>query len=236
MARWVQAWNYLVPCIMTDKAYADDVELLGKDPHYQKLFLYGMHEYARLYANDFAQLVDIPSDALVHDIGGGLGTYSMALCKQYDNLNAVIYDVQGAIQLAQQEVELSGLARRIGVAKCNYEIDNFGENADVVLLSNVLHQENLVTAKVMLSKAYAALLPGGTVIVQSLFLNENETSPLFSTLHSLSAIVIWGAGESYSANRVMGLLSQCGFCDMTYKENTGSKIIQAKKPPCIKNA
>lgn|GEM_PF-4221821 len=102
------------------------------------------------------------------------------------------------------------------MATVDYMTDPFGPNAeaDAVLLSNVLHQESPRACQSILNRALAAVCPGGQVIIQGHFLNDDRISPTFTTLHSLSAFILWEGGKSYTAKEMIDIAESVGLSDL----------------------
>src|SRR5262249_12012733 len=105
----------------------------------------------------------------------------------------------------------------------------YGDGYDVVLLSGVLHGLTEANCKKMLRKAYAALEPGGLIVVQELLLDDDEPKPLLPALFSLNMTL----GASYSAAEIMSWLYATGFVKAEVKDLEGAPwldhIILAKK-------
>src|SRR5436853_55848 len=71
------------------------------------------------------------------DLGGGPGSYAIALAKRYPRLKGVVMDQNVAI--ARQLIRKSGLEARLKVKAGSILTDALGSGYDAVLISNVLH-------------------------------------------------------------------------------------------------
>jgi len=80
---------------------------------------------------------------------------------------------------------------------------------DVVLFSNVLHQESPELVVDMLRRGRAALAPHGRGIIHDYFLDESRTSPVFSTLQNVSLSLMW-SGRSYTVEEMRALAESAG--------------------------
>jgi hypothetical protein len=63
----------------------------------------------------------------------------------------------------------------------------------------------------ILRKAHRALRPGGRVVVQGMFLNEDRTSPRWPLMHSLVLLLVYGGGRAYTVNETLGFMEAEGF-------------------------
>jgi O-methyltransferase domain/Dimerisation domain len=210
MGRWTEPWARLGDAIRTGKPVESQALRLGEDPAYVEDFILGMHEYARRTSADLARAIDLSGGARLIDVGGGAGTYAIALAQANPALRVTLLDLKPVLPFARRIIAEHGLDGRIDVGSVDYQRDGFGSGADAILFSNVLHQESPEVCRSMLKRGIAALVPGGRVLVHGHFLDENKTGPLFSTLHNLSAYALWDGGRSYSVGDMTQLMHEAG--------------------------
>ncbi|MBV1849547.1 methyltransferase [Catellatospora tritici] len=211
MARWYEPWGDITQALRDGKPVEDRALRLGEDPVYLADFILGMHQYNVRSADLLAHAVDQQGARTLVDVGGGAGTYSIAFCRAWQDLRCEVVDLGAVVPLARETVEAAGLTDRIRVRTGDYYSDAFGAaDVDVVLLSNVLHQESPQVCVDILRRARAALAEGGRVLVHGHFLDEARTSPAFTTLHNLSALVLWDGGRSYTVAEMTALMQEAG--------------------------
>ena len=93
--------------------------------------------------------------------------------------------------------------------------------------------ESLVRGKLLLSKAYDSLIPGGLVVVYEGLINEDGTSPMRAVLFSLNMLVNTGEGKSYSGSEIMRLMIEAGFIEsrvVHLTETVGTSLVISVKP------
>ncbi|MCY0388971.1 methyltransferase [Robbsia sp. Bb-Pol-6] len=232
MDRWKRPWLDLASAVKAGKAVDNQAKWLGEDPAFMQDFILGMHEFASRSGTAFAAaLDDVPIVNFV-DVGGGAGTYSIALCRERPEVTSVVLDLAPVIEITRQTVARHELQDRISGRVADYRTDTFGTDADALLFSNVLHQENSDVCHSMLRRALAALRPGGTLLVQGYFLAEDRRSPQFATLHNLSALALWDGGRSWTIDDMKSLISDEGFGKpaVLKEENSGFCLLAARKP------
>jgi hypothetical protein len=210
MGRWSEPWARLGDAIRTGKPVESQALRLGDDPAYVEDFILGMHEYARRTSADLADAIDLSGCARLVDVGGGAGTYAIALARANPALRVTLLDLDPVLPFARRVIADHGLDGRIDLAPVDYQRDGFGSHADAVLFSNVLHQESPEICRSMLGRAIAALAPAGRVLVHGHFLDESKTAPLFSTLHNLSAYALWDGGRSYTVSDMTQMMHEAG--------------------------
>ncbi|MGW1012410.1 methyltransferase [Streptomyces termitum] len=232
MSRWYGPWGDLGEAVRLGHAVEHRDTRLGDDPAYVEDFILGMHVYNARTAQGLADTLEDPGPVRIADIGGGAGTYSIALCKAWAEARSEIVDLPGVAPLARATVADAGLADRVTVREGDYYRDAFGTGLDVVLLSNVLHQESRDKGLDILRRALAALSPGGRVLVHGHFLEESRTAPVFTTLHNLSALVLWSGGRSYTAPEMAELMAAAGFADVEVRRTPepSARLLVGRKP------
>lgn len=211
MADWYRPWGSLSTAIRTGEPAEDPLAKLGKDAEYTHHFIMAMNDYAMAVGREMVKHLDLTGCKTLLDVGGGSGAYSVLLALENPQLNAVVFDLPPVLEIASEVIQQHGVSDRVSVQPGNYYEDDLGSEYDVVLLSNILHQEDPNSCKVIMRKAYRALKPGGRVVVQAMFLNENKDGPVWPAIHSLLLLLVYKGGRAYSFQETMDMLQEVGF-------------------------
>ncbi|TET13597.1 MAG: methyltransferase [Dehalococcoidia bacterium] len=189
-------------------------------------WIWAMHGNA---ANGVAQWVarqlDLSDRSLLLDVGGGPGTYSIALCQRFTNLKAVVWDVSQTIAIAEQVIERFQMKDRIAVQEGDWNRDEFGEGYDCLLMSNILHGHGS-QAETRLEQGMRALVPGGMLIAHDFLLNNDKSGPLPAALFNLMI-------GAYTVNELIAVIRSVGFADaslIAYNGQRGAGIVTAMRP------
>ena len=189
-------------------------------------WIWAMHGNA---ANGVAQWVarqlDLSDRSLLLDVGGGPGTYSIALCQRFTNLKAVVWDVSQTIAIAEQVIERFHMKDRIAVQEGDWNRDEFGEGYDCLLMSNILHGHGS-QAETRLEQGMRALVPGGLLIAHDFLLNNDRSGPLPAALFNLMI-------GAYTVNELIAVIRSVGFADaslIAYNGQRGAGIVTAMRP------
>lgn len=189
-------------------------------------WIWAMHGNA---ANGVAQWVarqlDLSDRSLLLDVGGGPGTYSIALCQRFTNLKAVVWDVSQTIAIAEQVIERFHMKDRIAVQEGDWNRDEFGEGYDCLLMSNILHGHGS-QAETRLEQGMRALVPGGLLIAHDFLLNNDKSGPLPAALFNLMI-------GAYTVNELIAVIRSVGFADaslIAYNGQRGAGIVTAMRP------
>lgn len=116
-------------------------EVGAEDPsESHRNFILGMHNITMGGRGKlFIDNIDLSGRKKMFDVGGGPGSYSILACQKYPELRATVFDLPETIVITKEILNKESVADRISIQEGSWETDNFGEENDVVLLSNILH-------------------------------------------------------------------------------------------------
>ena len=227
------AWNQLADLMRSGRPPMPPETILGDDKEKTRAFVYAMHERARGIGSVLPHLVDLKDRKKLLDVGGGPGTYSVALIQQTPGLTSTVLDVPGVLEVARELVDASGFGDRVTLLAGDYLKSSFGTGYDVVLLSGMMHRETPATCRMLLEKAYAALEPGGLVIVSDVFFEDDaKTKPPFALYFALNMMLTSDEGSAHAVTEMSRWMSEAGFGDVAIRElpkpNPHSLVVGSK--------
>jgi cyclopropane fatty-acyl-phospholipid synthase-like methyltransferase len=192
-----------------------------------------MHDWALGPGAEMVRHLDLTGRRRLLDVGAGSGAYSMLLAERYPALEAVCFDLPGVVPIAAELISARGLQDRVTTRSGSYLTDDFGSGFDVVLLSNMLHQEDAQVVKSILRKAAAALVDGGQLVIQAAFLGGRQAAQTWAALQSLQLSLFYEGGRNYSQEEMLRLVRETGFSDARVKRmsliNSDSLILATKE-------
>jgi SAM-dependent methyltransferase len=156
-----------------------------------------------------AQAVDLSSAKLLLDVGGGTGIYTAALLQKHPRLKAIVLDRPEVLKVAAEFAESYGVAERL---ECRPGDMLSGEPlpaADVVLLSNVLHDWDVAECRQLIASCAQSLPPRGRLLIHDALLNDTLDGPLPVALYSI-AIFSVTEGRIYSRAEYRAWLAEAG--------------------------
>lgn len=134
---------------------------------------------------------------LLLDVGGGTGIYSIAFLERYPDLRAIVVDRPEVLKVAQEMSQAYGVADRLETRAGDMFRDSL-PTADVVLLSNILHDWDVPECRTLIKRASSVLRPGGALMIHDVFLNDALDGPMPIALYS-AALFCLTEGRAYSA-------------------------------------
>ncbi len=227
------AWAQLAELMRTNAPVMEPEILLGGDPEKTRAFVFAMHERARGIGAVLPHGVDLTGRKRLLDVGGGPGTYSISLVRKTPGLHSTVLDLPGVLAIAKEIIADNGCADRITTTPGNYLTSSFGDGYDVVLLSGMMHRETTDSCRLLLRKAFAALDPGGLVIVSDVFFDDDErTAPPFATQFALSMMLTAVHGTTHAKTQMAAWMKEAGFAQVEVrnlpKPNPHSLVVGTK--------
>jgi SAM-dependent methyltransferase len=128
----------------------------------------GMRSIVGFQAREVVWRTPMPKDArAMLDIGGSHGYFSVAFCRHYPNLHAVVLDIPEAVKHAASILAKEGMGKRVVHRIGNVLTDDLGTDAwDLVFISQLVHHFDDATNRDLVHRAARALRPGGILAIQ----------------------------------------------------------------------
>jgi predicted O-methyltransferase YrrM len=228
------AWGNLADLVRSGRPPMPPDTILGTDKAKTRAFVYAMHERARGIGSVLPHLIDLTGRRRLLDVGGGPGTYSMALVERNPGLRATVLDVPGVLEVTREIVDAAGYSDRVELVPGDYLKTPFGSGFDVALLSGMMHRETPASVALLLSKSFAALEPGGVVIVSDVFFDDDtKTTPPFAVYFALNMMLTSEHGSAHAKTEMARWLRDAGFADVEVRDlpqpNPHSLVIGVKR-------
>jgi len=228
-----QAWADLAGCVALDEpALAPIKERARRDPETTRNFLEALDDIAALYGGAFSGMLDLQGNERVLDIGGGVGSYAVALTRDYPELEVTVLDLPVVAPWARNFVENAGLSNRVDVQSGDFMTDGFPSGYDIVLFSNIFHDQPPTINRGLLANAYAALSEGGSVVVHDFLLDDDRVSPVGSAVFAVMMLVENAGGNVYTGGDIESWLATAGFREVTslrFPEPSPMGLVQGRK-------
>lgn len=206
------AWGRLAETVRTGRPAMAQETVLGDDKAKTRAFVYAMHERARGISAVLPYNVDFSGRRRLLDVGGGPGTYSITLVRQTPGLTSTIVDLPGVLEVTREIITQHGAADRIELMSGDYRSVSFGSGYDAALLSGVMHRETPATCRLLLRKAFDAMVPGGMALVSDVFFdNDEKTSPPFAIYFALNMMLMAEHGSAHAKTEMSAWMKDAGF-------------------------
>jgi len=155
------------------------------------------------------------------DVGGGSGIYSSTMVAAHEQLSATVLEQSPVDAIVRKEIEKHGLTDRVQVVAGDMFQVTWPQ-ADIVLLSNVLHDWDVAEARALLVKAAETLPSGGLLVIHDAFIHDDKAGPMAVAEYSALLMNIT-QGKCYTAAEYAELMSGLGFEPGKYQDTVADR-------------
>ncbi len=182
------------------------------EPDYRRRFTWAMHHRTLETAPKIAAQINLRGARTLLDLGGGPGTYAMAFLAKNPRLRATVCDRPAALDVAKEIASTHKAGARLSYLPLDLLTEAIPGAFDVIWYSNVLHIYSPQDNQAVFRGAFAALNPGGRLLIQDAFLYDREgLFPEEASLFAVSMLLFTERGNTYSAAGTKAWLTDAGF-------------------------
>lgn len=201
----------------------------------------GMRAIVGFQAREVVWRTPMPKNARnMLDIGGSHGYFSVAFCRHYPGLRAVVLDLPEAVKHATPILAKEGMGDRVVHQVGNALIDDLGTEAwDLIFISQFVHHFDDTTNRELVRRAARALRPGGILAIQDALLpsaGKDAVLALLADLYlantsqsgskSLKEMADWQRAAGLVPRRAVRFRSLPGFGQQSAMKPATSKVRQ----------
>lgn len=99
------------------------------------------------------------------DIGGNSGEFALQICRQHAHLRATVFDLPLVCDIGREHIQSAPESARIAFVAGNAMEDALPAGMDLITFKSVLHDWPDAEAALFVRRAFAALAPGGTLLI-----------------------------------------------------------------------
>ncbi len=162
----------------------------------------------------FSRSVDLKGRKLLLDLGGGSGAYSIVATQTFPGLKAIVLDLPPVAVVADEYIAANNAADRVNTLPGDFTRTEFPRNVDVVVMASNLPQYEPDLIRLVVGKAFAALVPGGEMHLIGETLHDDRRGPLSAALWGLNEAIQHSTGLAHTESEVKGYLQGAGFADV----------------------
>jgi len=162
----------------------------------------------------FSRSVDLSGRKLMLDLGGGSGAYSIVATTTFPGLKAIVLDLPPVAVVAREYIAANKAEDRVSALAGDFTETAFPQGVDVVVMASNLPQYEPALIRLVVAKAFSALVPGGEMHLIGETLHDDRRGPLSAALWGLNEGVYGSTGRAHTEGEVKGYLSDAGFADV----------------------
>lgn len=192
-----------------------------RDPVATANFMNAMNGFGRLSSPRLVRGFDLSRFRQLVDLGGATGHLAIAACEAYPDLRATVFDLPRVEPFAREYIAKSPVANRVAFVTGDFFQDAL-PSADLYSLGRIIHDWSDDQVHALLAKIYAALPPGGGLLVMEALLEDDRTGPVYALMQDLNMLVCTEGHERTFAE-YRNLLEAAGFVGIA-SHRTGSLV------------
>jgi len=217
-ARLYGYWGNLSEALRTGQAQneskanpgASPFDALYADPQRLRQFLQAMTGISLGVAQRIAELFPWKDYRTFYDIGGAQGGLSVQVALAHPHLTGGNFDLPAVGPIFTEYAASFGLSDRLHFLPGNFFTDPL-PSADVLVMGHILHDWDLEQKQQIVAKAYAALPPGGALVIYEALIDDDRCENAFGLLMSLNMLIETPDGFDYTGADCQGWLRAAGF-------------------------
>jgi N,N-dimethyltransferase/O-methyltransferase len=160
-------------------------------------------------ADELAREIDWSRYASFADIGGARGNVAARIALAHPHLTGEVFDLPGLAPLADELLKDLGVADRVRFTGGDFFTDLMPA-VDVLILGHVLADWPTEARLDLLDRAYAALSPGGTIVIYDAMIDPGGEQ-LDTLLQRINSAIIRDDNSQYSVAECQDWLAAAGF-------------------------
>ena len=176
-----------------------------------------------------AKKLDLSEHKAVLDIAGGSGIYACSFCAHFPKLRATVLEKPPVDKISASAIAKRGFTERVSVVASDMLTAPLPGGFDAHLFSNVLHDWDEPVVRELIGKSFAALAPGGVLIIHDAHLNDDKSGPLHVAEYS-TMLMHSTEGRCYGAGEMTAFLTEAGFVNVQFRPTAAARsVITAEK-------
>jgi SAM-dependent methyltransferase len=210
-------WTKLEETIRTGQAQGT----MNLPAEAQRFFSEGVEAIQAAPSQAIPSTYDFRRHQRLLDLGGGTGSWLIAILGQYRSLEGTLFELPTAAAVARQRLASDPVGQQVRVVEGDFFIDPIPAGHDVVLIANVVHLLSAEHNLALLRHIRHYVPDGARLLLVDFWTDSTHTQPPFAALMAGEFLVITGEGDVYSEEEVQGWLEETGWRALERKPLAG---------------
>lgn len=181
------------------------------DREQQQMFSAGVEALTAPVATSLATAYDFSGHKRLLDVGGGTGSFLLAVLRRYPALRGTLFELPGACAVARQRLSAESEGARIEIIEGDIFKTPLPTDHDVLLVANTVHVLSAPHNLELMTKMRATVQRGSRLLLVDFWMNPTHTEPAGAALMSGEFLVFAGEGQAYSEQEADQWLGQSGW-------------------------
>jgi ubiquinone/menaquinone biosynthesis C-methylase UbiE len=197
--------------LATSLASGPSREIFDIDDDLQEVASAGIESYTAGIAAALPQAFDFSHSRRLLDVGGGTGSWSIAVVQACPHIEATVFDLDAVAGVARKRIAGAGLGSRITVTAGDAMAGTVPSGYDVFLVANLIHYWSPDENCELLQRIRRSAAAGAHLLLADFWTNPTHTEPLAAALMAGEFAVHLRNGDVYSVEEARGWLDETGW-------------------------
>jgi len=222
-----QRWAKLEEAVRTGKAVFGDFAFTADE---QQLYSEGVEAITAGTVRALAATYDFTGHRKLLDLGGGTGSFALAVLRQHNHMEATLFDMPAVAALARQRLAGNPLATRLRIIEGDFFTGPLPNDPDAILIANVFHNFLPERNRALLRRVSECAPDAARLLLVDFWTDPTHTQPLTAALMAGAFLLVTGEGDVYSAEEVRDWLQATGWRMLERRPLAGpTSLIVAEK-------
>jgi hypothetical protein len=187
----------------------------------QQIFSAGVQAFSAGAAAVLAANYEFDRHRRVLDVGGGTGSFLIAVLRRFPALRGTLFELPGACAVARQRLSGEPDGSRIAVVEGDFFRDALPDGHDAMIVANTMHVLSAAHNVELLKRLRAVAAASTRLLLVDVWLDPGHTQPPAAALTSGEFLMVSGEGQAYGENDADGWLAQNGWRKLEWRPLAG---------------
>ena len=190
-----------------------------------------MHSHSVASSKAVARLPVFGEVESLLDVGGGSGIFSIEMARAHPQLKTTILEIETMGTAAQAYIDKAALGAQVSTIAVDMFRQDWPKGYEAHFFSNIFHDWSDKTCRLLADKSFAALPPGGRIMLHEILMNDDGTGDLVPAAFSM-LMLLGTRGKQFSLPELRVFLEGAGFVDIQSERTGGGwySLVTARKP------
>ena len=172
-------------------------------------------------ANALPEKYDFGHHQSVLDLGGGTGSFLLAILKRFDKLRCTLYDQPAVTAATRRRFAQTPYMSRVQIVEGDFFKDPIPKGHDAILIANIIHCFPADRALELLNRVRSAASVAARLLLVDFWTNATHTEPVFAALMAAEFLLTPGRGDVYSIDDASAWFQKTGWRPIDHKPLAG---------------
>ncbi|MCP4707189.1 MAG: methyltransferase domain-containing protein [Planctomycetes bacterium] len=230
LSNCARRWVHLAEVVQSGKPAERKASVRGEAGD-QESFIGAMHNFSGPDAEPVVRSMGELSFKHLLDVGGGPGTWTMALLRAAEGARATIFDYPAVVKMAEKRIGDEGFGDRVDFVGGDFYVDELPKGVDFVWLGAIAHQNSREQNRELFGKVYRAMEDGGVMVVRDVVMAESGAEPVRGAMFAINMLVATPGGGTYTLNEYREDMMAAGFknVELIREDEYMNSLVRAEK-------